>query len=116
MVPGEEDQIERYVGGLPDNIQGNAMSAKLTRLQDAIRLANSLMDQKLKGYAIRSAENKRKFESNQRDNHALQPPFKKQNVGGSNVARAYTAGGNKGRVYVGPHPLCNKFKLHHVGP
>nr|GFC06784.1 hypothetical protein [Tanacetum cinerariifolium] len=36
MVPGEEDQIERYVGGLSDNIQGNVMSAKPTRLQDAI--------------------------------------------------------------------------------
>ncbi|GKD68934.1 putative reverse transcriptase domain-containing protein [Tanacetum coccineum] len=96
MVPKEEDQIER--------------------LQDAIRLANSLMDQKLKGYPIRSAENKRKFESNQRDNHTQQPLFKRQNVGGSNMARAYTAGGNEGRVYVGPHPLCNKCKLHHVGP
>ncbi|GJV35553.1 putative reverse transcriptase domain-containing protein [Tanacetum coccineum] len=116
MVPEEEDRIERYVGGLPNNIQGNVMSAEPTRLQDAIRLANSLMDQKLKGYAIRSAENKRKFESNQRDNRAQQPPFKRQNVRGSNVARAYTAGGNEGRVYVGPHPLCNKCKLHHVGP
>ncbi|GJR18096.1 putative reverse transcriptase domain-containing protein [Tanacetum coccineum] len=116
MVPEEEDRIERYVGGLPDNIQGNVMSAEPTRLQDAIRLANSLMDQKLKGYAIRSAENKRKFESNQRDNRAQQPPFKRQNVRGSNVDRAYTAGGNEGRVYVGPHPLCNKCKLHHVGP
>nr|GEW41432.1 hypothetical protein [Tanacetum cinerariifolium] len=76
----------------------------------------SLMDQKLKGYAIRSAENKRKFESNQRDNHAQQPQFKWQNVGGPNVARAYMAGGNEGRVYVGPRPLCNKCKLHHVGP
>nr|GFD21541.1 reverse transcriptase domain-containing protein [Tanacetum cinerariifolium] len=50
MVPGEEDRIERYVGGLPDNIQGNVMSVEPTRLQDAIRiahdairLANSLM-------------------------------------------------------------------------
>ncbi|GJR95566.1 putative reverse transcriptase domain-containing protein [Tanacetum coccineum] len=116
MVPGEEDRIKRYVGGLPDNIQGNVMSAEPTRLQDAIRLANSLMDQKLKGYAIRSAENKRKFKRNQRDNRAPQPPFKRQNVGGSNVARAYAAGDNKGRVYVGPRPLCNKCKLHHVGP
>ncbi|GJR23670.1 putative reverse transcriptase domain-containing protein, partial [Tanacetum coccineum] len=97
MVPGEEDRIKRFVGGLPDNIQGNVMSVEPTRLQDAIRLANSLMDQKLKGYAIRSAENKRKLESNQRDNRAQQPPFKRQNVGGSNVARAYTAGGNEGR-------------------
>ncbi|GJY96428.1 reverse transcriptase domain-containing protein [Tanacetum coccineum] len=75
-----------------------------------------LMDKKLKGYAIRSAENKRKFVSNQRDNRAQQTPFKRQIVGGSNVAKAYTAGGNEGRVYVGPHPLCNKCKLHHVGP
>ncbi|GKC70044.1 hypothetical protein Tco_1115927 [Tanacetum coccineum] len=120
-VVEEEDRIERYVGGLPDNIlpdniKGNVMSTEPTRLQDAIWLANSLMDQNLKGYAIRSAENKRKFESNQRDNHAQQPQFKRQNVGGSNVARAYTAGGNEGRVYVGLHPLCNKCKLHHVGP
>ncbi|GJS60411.1 reverse transcriptase domain-containing protein [Tanacetum coccineum] len=116
MVPEKEDRIERYFGGLPNNIQGNVMSAEPTRLQDAIRLANSLMDQKLKGYAIRSAKNKRKFESNQRDNRAQQPSFKRQNVRGSNVARAYTADGNEGRVYVGPHPLCNKCKLHHVGP
>ncbi|GJS78073.1 hypothetical protein Tco_0727954 [Tanacetum coccineum] len=77
MVPKEEHRIERYVEGLPDNIQGNVMSGEPTRLQDAIRLANSLIDQKLKGYAIRSAENKRKFKSNQRDNRAQQPPFKR---------------------------------------
>ncbi|GJZ08604.1 putative reverse transcriptase domain-containing protein [Tanacetum coccineum] len=92
------------------------MFAEPTRLHDAIRLAKSLMDQKLKGYGIRSSENKRKFERNQRDNRAQQPPFKRQNVGGSNVAKAYTAGGNEGRVYDGPHPLCNKCKLHHVKP
>nr|GEX66740.1 integrase, catalytic region, zinc finger, CCHC-type, peptidase aspartic, catalytic [Tanacetum cinerariifolium] len=48
MAPEEKDRFERYVGGLLDNIQRNVMSAKPTRLQDAIRLANSLMDQKLK--------------------------------------------------------------------
>ncbi|GJU71196.1 putative reverse transcriptase domain-containing protein [Tanacetum coccineum] len=116
MVPREEDRIERYVVGLPDNIQGNVMSAEPMRLQDAIRLVNILMDQNFKVYAIRSAENKRKFKSNKRDNHAQQPPFKRQNMGGSNVARTYTAGGNNGRVYAGPHPFCNKCKLHHVGP
>nr|GEU47522.1 hypothetical protein [Tanacetum cinerariifolium] len=78
MVPEEEDRIKRYVRGLPNNIQGNVMLAEPMRFQDAIQLANSLMDQKLKGCAIRSAKNKRKFESNQRDNHAQQPPFKRQ--------------------------------------
>ncbi|GJX42022.1 putative reverse transcriptase domain-containing protein, partial [Tanacetum coccineum] len=60
MVPEEEDRVEKFIGGLPDNIQGNVIAAEPTRLQDAVRMANNLMDQKLKGYAMRNAENKRK--------------------------------------------------------
>ncbi|GKE54604.1 hypothetical protein Tco_1489760, partial [Tanacetum coccineum] len=63
-------------------------------LQDEIHIANNLMDQKLKGYA-RSAKNKRRLENDPRDNHRQQPVFKRQNVGGQNVAKAYTAGNNK---------------------
>ncbi|GJS33451.1 putative reverse transcriptase domain-containing protein [Tanacetum coccineum] len=62
MVPEEEDRVEKFIGGLPDNIQGNVISAKDTRLQDAVRIANNLMDQKLKGYAVKNAENKRRLE------------------------------------------------------
>nr|GFA72265.1 hypothetical protein [Tanacetum cinerariifolium] len=51
MVPNEEDKVERFVGGLPDNIQGNVIAAEPTKLQDANRIANNLMDQTLKGYA-----------------------------------------------------------------
>ncbi|GKA06997.1 reverse transcriptase domain-containing protein [Tanacetum coccineum] len=116
MVPEEEDQVERYIGGLPDNIQGNVIAAEPTRLQDAVRIANNLMDQKLKGYAVKNAENKRRLEVNQRDNRGQQPPFKRPNVGGQNVARAYTAGNNERKPYNGPLPLCNKCKLHHEGP
>ncbi|GJW44732.1 hypothetical protein Tco_0073531 [Tanacetum coccineum] len=60
MVPDEEDKVERFIVGFPDNIQGNVIAAEPTRLQDAIRVANNLMDQKLKGYA-RNAENKRRL-------------------------------------------------------
>nr|GEV44222.1 hypothetical protein [Tanacetum cinerariifolium] len=116
MVPEEEDRIDRYVGGLPDNIQGNVMSAEPTRLQDAIRLANSLMDQKLKGYAVKNAKNNRRLEANQRGNRGQQPPFKTLNVRGQNVARAYTNGNNKKNPYNGLLPLCNKCNLHHEGP
>nr|GEV77064.1 hypothetical protein [Tanacetum cinerariifolium] len=73
------------------------------------------MDQKLKGYA-RSAENKRRLESNQRDNRGQQLVFKRQNVGSQNVARAYTAGNNEKKGYVGSLPCCNKCKMHHAGP
>ncbi|GJU47303.1 hypothetical protein Tco_1204569 [Tanacetum coccineum] len=93
MVPNEEDKVKRFVGGLPDNIQGNVIAAEPTKFQVAIRIANNLMDQKLKGYA-RSAENKRR----------------------QNVARAYTAENNDKKGYVGSLPYCNKCKLHHAEP
>nr|GEW82374.1 putative reverse transcriptase domain-containing protein [Tanacetum cinerariifolium] len=48
--------------------QRNVIAANRARLQDAIRIANQLMDKKLQGYAARSAENKRRMESNPRDN------------------------------------------------
>ncbi|GJR11042.1 hypothetical protein Tco_0793694 [Tanacetum coccineum] len=115
MVPKEEDKVERFVGGLPDNIQGNVIAAEPTKLQDAIRIANYLMDQKLKGYA-RSAENKRRLENNPRDNRGQQLVFKRQSVRGQNVARAYTAGNNEKKGYVRSLPYCNKCKLHHAGP
>ncbi|GJY99085.1 putative reverse transcriptase domain-containing protein [Tanacetum coccineum] len=106
MVPEEEDRVEKFIGGLPDNIQGNVIAAEPTRLQDVVRIANNLMDQKLKGYAVKNAENKRRLEVNQRDNRGQQPPFKRPNVGGQNVARAYTAGNNeRKKPYNGPLPL-----------
>ncbi|GKA74891.1 reverse transcriptase domain-containing protein [Tanacetum coccineum] len=116
MVLEEKDQVERYIGGLPDNIHGNVITVEPTRLQDAVRIGNNLMDQKLKGYAVKNAENKRRLEVNQRDNHGQQPPLKRPKVGGQNVATAYTAGNNKKKPYNGLLPLGNKCKLHHEGP
>ncbi|GJX90106.1 putative reverse transcriptase domain-containing protein [Tanacetum coccineum] len=40
-------------------------------------------------------KNKRRFDTNHRGNHGQQPPFKQQNTGGRNVARAYAAGNNE---------------------
>ncbi|GJU32989.1 putative reverse transcriptase domain-containing protein [Tanacetum coccineum] len=51
IVPEEEDRVEKFIGGLPDNIQRNVIAAEPTGLQDVVRIANNLMDQKLKGYA-----------------------------------------------------------------
>ncbi|GJV85885.1 putative reverse transcriptase domain-containing protein [Tanacetum coccineum] len=116
MVLEEEDQVEKFIGGLSDNIQGNVIAAEPTRLQDAVRMANNLMDQKLKGYAMKNVENKRKFNNSQKDNSGQQPLNKRQNVGGRNVARAYTAGNNERKMYNGPLPLYNKGKFHHEGP
>nr|GEX90404.1 reverse transcriptase domain-containing protein [Tanacetum cinerariifolium] len=89
MVLDEEDKVERFIKGLPNNIQGNVIMANSARLQDAIRIANQLMDKKLQGYTARSAENKRRI--------------------------AYTTENNKRKGYVGSFPYCNKCRLHHEG-
>ncbi|GJS86983.1 putative reverse transcriptase domain-containing protein [Tanacetum coccineum] len=115
MVPDEEDRVERFIRGLPDNIQRNVIVANPARLQDVIRIANQLMDKKVQGYAARSAENKRRMESNLRDNRGQQPPFKRQNTSGKNVARAYTAGNNERKGYARTLPYCNKCRMHHEG-
>ncbi|GJR55089.1 putative reverse transcriptase domain-containing protein [Tanacetum coccineum] len=114
MVPDEEDKVERFIVGLPDKIQGNVIVVEPTKHQDAIRIANNLMDQKVKGYA-RSAENRRRLENNPRDNRGQQPVFKRQNVGGQNVVKAYTTGNNDKKGYVGSLPYYNKCRLHHEG-
>ncbi|GKD08507.1 hypothetical protein Tco_1188192, partial [Tanacetum coccineum] len=76
----------------------------------------NLMDQKLKGYAIKSAKNKKRFDNNSRDNRGQQQPFKRQNVNGQNVARAYTIENNvERRGYVRALPYYNKCRLHHEG-
>nr|GEY96589.1 putative reverse transcriptase domain-containing protein [Tanacetum cinerariifolium] len=115
MVPDEEDRVERFIGGLPDNIQGNVIVANPARLQDAICIANQLMDKKPQGYAARSAENKKRMESNPSDNRRQQPSFKRQNTTRQNVARAYTADNNERKGHVGSFPYCNKCRLHHEG-
>ncbi|GKB41523.1 putative reverse transcriptase domain-containing protein [Tanacetum coccineum] len=58
MVLEEEDRVKRYILGLPDNILGNVTSSTLKRLQDAIRMANSFMDQMVCTHAARQADNK----------------------------------------------------------
>ncbi|GJU81585.1 reverse transcriptase domain-containing protein [Tanacetum coccineum] len=108
MFPKESDEVEKYVGGLPDMIQGSVMVSKPKTMQDTIEIANDLMDQKIRTFAERQAENKRKLDN---DNQAQQQPPKKQNV-----ARAYSAGSSEKKEYAGTLPLCNKCKFHHNGP
>ncbi|GJR16592.1 reverse transcriptase domain-containing protein [Tanacetum coccineum] len=80
----ETEKVDKYISGLPDNIHGNVMSARPKTLDDAIELANDLMDQKLRTYAERQAENKRKLDNN---NQAQQQLLKKQNM-----VQAYVVG------------------------
>ncbi|GJU23665.1 hypothetical protein Tco_1157007 [Tanacetum coccineum] len=44
LFPNESDEVEKYVGGLPDMIQGSVMASKPKTMQDAIEIAQDLMD------------------------------------------------------------------------
>ncbi|GJV29671.1 hypothetical protein Tco_1386119 [Tanacetum coccineum] len=62
-------------------------SSEEGRIVDAIQIANNLMDKKLKGYVVKNAKNKSRLNNNYGNNRGQQPPFKRQNTGGQNVAR-----------------------------
>ncbi|GJZ90480.1 hypothetical protein Tco_0662407 [Tanacetum coccineum] len=64
MFPKEFDEVEKYVGGLLDMIQGSMMVSKPKTMQDTIEIANDVMDQKIRTIAKRQAENKRKLDNN----------------------------------------------------
>ncbi|GJY27759.1 putative reverse transcriptase domain-containing protein [Tanacetum coccineum] len=64
--------------------------------QDAIRIANNLMDQKLKGYA-RSFQVDKFLEARMWQEHTRLGTMRK-------------------RGYVGSLPYCSKCKIHHAGP
>ncbi|GJW51763.1 putative reverse transcriptase domain-containing protein [Tanacetum coccineum] len=49
MVPDEEDRVERFIGGLPNNIQGNVIAAIQPDSKDAIRIAIQLMVKRVQG-------------------------------------------------------------------
>ncbi|GJV31507.1 putative reverse transcriptase domain-containing protein [Tanacetum coccineum] len=107
----ESDEVEKYVGGLPDMIRGNVMSYRPQTMEDAIEFANDQMDQKLIIITERQAEQKRKLEFNVGNNQGYQQQNKRQNNG-----RAYFAGPGEKREYTGSLPLCTKCNYHHKGP
>ncbi|GJR71839.1 hypothetical protein Tco_0084204 [Tanacetum coccineum] len=60
FVANEIEKVDKYISGLPKNIYGNVKSARPKTLDETIELANDLMDQKLRTYAERQSDNKRK--------------------------------------------------------
>nr|GEW10884.1 reverse transcriptase domain-containing protein [Tanacetum cinerariifolium] len=84
FISNETENVDKYISGLPDNIYGNA---------------NDLMDQKLRTYAERKSDSKRKADDISRNN---QQPFKRQNLnnkngGNGNAQRWVYAVGNAER-------------------
>ncbi|GJW42402.1 putative reverse transcriptase domain-containing protein [Tanacetum coccineum] len=101
FLADETEKVDKYISGLPDNIHGNVMSARPKTLNDVTELANDLMDQKLRTYAERQNDNKRKADDSSRNNQ--QQP------------QGYTADPGEKKAYTRNLPLCTKCNYHHTG-
>ncbi|GJW44818.1 putative reverse transcriptase domain-containing protein [Tanacetum coccineum] len=85
MFPEESDKIKKYVGGLPDMINGSVVASKPKTMQEATEMAIEVMDKRICTFADRQIKNKRKQDNNQ------QPQQQHQNKR-QNTSRAYAAG------------------------
>ncbi|GJY46552.1 hypothetical protein Tco_0435615 [Tanacetum coccineum] len=72
FVANETEKVDKYISGLPDNIYGDVKSSRPKTLDETIELANDLMDQKLRTYAERQTNNKRRADDSSRNNHGHQ--------------------------------------------
>nr|GEV81807.1 hypothetical protein [Tanacetum cinerariifolium] len=133
-VPTEKKKVELYIKGLPEIIKGETTSSRPMVLNEAVRMAHTLMEQKIQDKAERIAEsNKRKWESNNNqaggsnsnrnnnyqnnnrgkyrdNNHHNQ--YNNRRQGG---ARAMTAAQNDSVNQGGPTQNCNHCGLCHFG-
>ncbi|GJY31390.1 putative reverse transcriptase domain-containing protein [Tanacetum coccineum] len=123
MVPSERKKIEAYIRGLTDNIKGTVIGSKPISLNEAVRMAHALMEQKSQARIERIAEgNKRKWESSQggnngnnRNNNRDNTRHNQQNNQRQGNARAMTTAPTEQGGYAGNKPLCNRCKKHHYG-
>ncbi|GJX04806.1 putative reverse transcriptase domain-containing protein [Tanacetum coccineum] len=107
MFPEESNKIERYVSGLPDMIHGSVVASKPKTMQETTEIATKVIDKRIRTFAERQTENKRK----QDDNQQQQPQNKRQNT-----SRAYATRTGEKNLYGGSRPLCPKCSYHHDGP
>ncbi|GJZ42661.1 reverse transcriptase domain-containing protein [Tanacetum coccineum] len=120
MVPNAEKLIEVFISGLPKSIEGNVTASKPQTLEEAINIAQRLMDQLIKHDSVqetndhkrkledkRNIINKNKYQNNyNNNNHYHQQQNRKQEA-----FRTYTATNR----YTGNRPLCERCTLHHIG-
>ncbi|GJR81956.1 reverse transcriptase domain-containing protein [Tanacetum coccineum] len=141
MVPNAEKLMEVFISGLPRSIEGNVTASKPQTLEEAINIAQRLMDQIIKRDSVQETNNhKRRFEDRRntnnnnypnehnnnnhsnnhnhnnyqdnRNNHNHNNDYHHQQNRRQEAFRNYTATNG----YTGNRPLCERCTLHHIGP
>ncbi|GKF91848.1 hypothetical protein Tco_0275549 [Tanacetum coccineum] len=101
MFPEESDKIEKYVGGLPNMIHESVVASKPKTMQEATKMEIEVLDKRIRTFADRQTESKRKFEDTSRNTqNQQQQQNKRQNTG-----RAYVAWTVEKKQYGGSKPI-----------
>nr|GFA67260.1 reverse transcriptase domain-containing protein [Tanacetum cinerariifolium] len=119
MVPNNEKLMEVFISGLPRSIKGNVTASKPQTLEEAINIAQRLMDQVTKHKSIQGTnDHKQKFEdkrnissnNNYRNNYhnicnnRMNDSRQQQNKR-LETFRSYVATPTENCGYIGNHPL-----------
>ncbi|GJX80995.1 putative reverse transcriptase domain-containing protein [Tanacetum coccineum] len=124
MDPSGKRKSGGILRGLPENIKGETTSSRPVVLNEAVRMAHTLMEQKLQAKAERIAEsNKRKWENNNNNNNNNnnQRNYRNNNRHNQNNnqrhgnARALTTTQNAGANQTGVASKCNRCGICHFG-
>nr|GEX18024.1 hypothetical protein [Tanacetum cinerariifolium] len=120
VVPSEKKKVELYIKGFLEIIKGETMSSQPVTLNEAVRIAHALMEQKIQAMNERIAEGlKRKWENNNQGNNNNNNNHKRGNYQNNNHhnqnnnrrqnnARALTTAQNTGANQTGVAPKCNR--------
>ncbi|GJX50014.1 hypothetical protein Tco_0276859 [Tanacetum coccineum] len=132
-VPNTRKLLEAFIGGLPRSIEGNVTASKPQTLEEAINIAQRLMDQVTKHTPVQvPSDHKRKFDDrrtfNNNNNSRNNNNYRNTNTNNrynnhqpqqnqrQEVVRAYAATPSENNRYAKDLLLCKKCNLHHTGP
>ncbi|GJY35299.1 reverse transcriptase domain-containing protein [Tanacetum coccineum] len=90
LVPNNDKLLEAFIGGLPQSIERNVTASKPQTLEEAINIAQRLMDQVTKAMG--------------------------SNAISREAGRAYAVTPLENSRYAGDLPLCKRCNFHHTGP
>ncbi|GJT62579.1 putative nucleotidyltransferase, ribonuclease H [Tanacetum coccineum] len=128
MVPNNDKLLEAFIGGLPRSIEGNFIASKPQTLEEAINIAQRLMDQVTKHAPMQvSSDNKRKFDDRRTFNNSSRSNNNYRNTNNrynnrqqqnrrQEAGRAYAVTSSENGRYAGDLPLCKRCNYHHTGP
>nr|GEZ83256.1 hypothetical protein [Tanacetum cinerariifolium]GEZ83263.1 hypothetical protein [Tanacetum cinerariifolium] len=117
MVPTKRKKVEAYILGLLENIKGEVTLSEPTTLNKSVRMAHTLMEQKVKAISDREVDNKKRNTRNYNNN---QNKYRNTNRNHQNNqrqgnVRAMANVGNKNTNEAGQNVKCKKCGMQHYG-